>query len=458
MMSKYGGGTSGYFGDVRGRGEPITNNGVSSGAVHFMKLFEQMTDTVSQGSARRGRFAPYLPIDHPDIDEFLEIGTEGNEIQNLNHGVTVSDEWLLGMIGGDADKRRTWAKLLQRRVEMGYPYIFFTDTVNNNKPEWYKNYPITHSNLCSEIALPNNEEWSFVCNLSSMNALHFDEWKDTDAVETMIFFLDAVMDDFLEKLETLRDSEEREDQDAFYFMRKAYKFALENRALGLGVLGWHSLLQSKMIAFESVEASLLNESLFKTIRDQAEEASQKLAEKYGEPKMLKGKGRRNTTLMAVAPTTSSAFILGQTSQSIEPIWSNNYVKDVSKAKVTVQNPYLKEVLKKYGKDEREVWIDIRNHDGSVQHLDFLTDHERDVFKTFSEINQFEVINQASVRQRYIDQGQSLNIMVNPKTSAKELNDLHLYAWENGIKTLYYQHSTNAAQKFYQTSVCLACEA
>ena len=458
MMSKYGGGTSGYFGDVRGRGEPITNNGVSSGAVHFMKLFEQMTDTVSQGSARRGRFAPYLPIDHPDIDEFLEIGTEGNEIQNLNHGVTVSDEWLLGMIGGDADKRRTWAKLLQRRVEMGYPYIFFTDTVNNNKPEWYKDYPITHSNLCSEIALPNNEEWSFVCNLSSMNALHFDEWKDTDAVETMIFFLDAVMDDFLEKLENLRDSDHREDQDAFYFMRKAYKFALENRALGLGVLGWHSLLQSKMVAFESVEASLLNESLFKTIREQAEDASQKLAEKYGEPKMLKGTGRRNTTLMAVAPTTSSAFILGQTSQSIEPIWSNNYVKDVSKAKVTVQNPYLKEVLKKYGKDEREIWIDIRNHDGSVQHLDFLTDHEKDVFKTFSEINQFEVINQASVRQRYIDQGQSLNIMVNPKTSAKELNDLHLYAWENGIKTLYYQHSTNAAQKFYQTSVCLACEA
>ena len=458
MMSKYGGGTSGYFGDIRGRGEPITNNGVSSGAVHFMKLFEQMTDTVSQGSARRGRFAPYLPIDHPDIDEFLEIGTEGNEIQNLNHGVTVSDEWLLGMIGGDAEKRVTWAKLLQRRVEMGYPYIFFTDTVNNNKPEWYKDYPITHSNLCSEIALPNNEEWSFVCNLSSMNALHFEEWKETDAVETMIFFLDAVMDDFLEKLENLRDSDHREDQDAFYFMRKAYKFALENRALGLGVLGWHSLLQSKMVAFESVEASLLNESLFKTIREQAEDASQKLAEKYGEPKMLKGTGRRNTTLMAVAPTTSSAFILGQTSQSIEPIWSNNYVKDVSKAKVTVQNPYLKEVLKKYGKDEREIWIDIRNHDGSVQHLDFLTDHEKDVFKTFSEINQFEVINQASVRQRYIDQGQSLNIMVNPKTSAKELNDLHLYAWENGIKTLYYQHSTNAAQKFYQTSVCLACEA
>ena len=368
MMSKYGGGTSGYFGDVRGRGAEIKNNGYSSGAVHFMKLFEQMTDTVSQGSARRGRFAAYLPIDHADIDEFLEIGTEGNEIQNLNHGVTVTDEWLLEMIGGDADKRRTWAKLLQRRVEMGYPYIFFTDTVNNNKPTWYKDYPITHSNLCSEIALPNNTQWSFVCNLSSMNVLYFDEWKDTDAVETMIFFLDAVMQDFIDKLERLRDSNDRDKNDAFYFMRKSYNFAVENRALGLGVLGWHSLLQSKMLSFESVEASLLNENIFKTIREQADKATKKLAMMFGEPKIMKGTGRRNATLLAVAPTTSSAFILGQTSQSIEPLWSNNYVKDVSKAKVTIQNPYLKEVLQKYGKDTRETWIDIRNHDGSVKHL------------------------------------------------------------------------------------------
>ena len=458
MMSKYGGGTSGYFGDVRGRGAEIKNNGYSSGAVHFMKLFEQMTDTVSQGSARRGRFAAYLPIDHADIDEFLEIGTEGNEIQNLNHGVTVTDEWLLEMIGGDADKRRTWAKLLQRRVEMGYPYIFFTDTVNNNKPTWYKDYPITHSNLCSEIALPNNTQWSFVCNLSSMNLLYFDEWKDTDAVETMIFFLDAVMQDFIDKLERLRDSNDRDKNDAFYFMRKSYNFAVENRALGLGVLGWHSLLQSKMLSFESVEASLLNENIFKTIREQADKATKKLAMMFGEPKIIKGTGRRNATLLAVAPTTSSAFILGQTSQSIEPLWSNNYVKDVSKAKVTVQNPYLREVLQKYGKDTRETWIDIRNHDGSVQHLDYLTHHEKDVFKTFSEINQYEIINQASVRQKYIDQAQSLNIMINPKTSAKELNELHLYAWEKGIKSLYYQHSTNAAQQFYQASVCLACEA
>ena len=327
MMSKYGGGTSAYFGKLRERGTEITDNGESSGAVHFMKLFEQVTDTISQGSSRRGRIAPYLPIDHPDIDEFLEIGTEGNEIQNLNHGVTVSDDWLLDMIGGDKDKRKTWAKVLQRRTEMGYPYIFFADNVNNNKPEWYKDYPINHSNLCSEVMFPNNERWSFVCNLSSMNLLHYDEWKDTDAVETMIYFLDAVMTDFIVKLENLRET----NKEAFHFMEKSYNFAKENRSLGIGALGWHSLLQSKMIAFESEEASLLNEEIFKTIRNRAEKASEELADKYGEPKMLKGKGRRNTTLMAVAPTTSSAFILGQVSQSIEPVWSNNYVKDVAKA-------------------------------------------------------------------------------------------------------------------------------
>ena len=248
MMSKYGGGTSGYFGHLRPRGADITNNGQSSGAVHFVKLFEQMTDTVSQGSSRRGRFAAYLPIDHPDIDEFLEIGVEGNDIQDVNHAVTVTDAWMTEMIAGDQQKRKVWAKVLQRRVEMGYPYIFFTDTVNNNKPEWYKDYPITHSNLCSEIALPDNEKWSFVCNLSSMNALHYDEWKDTDAVQTMIYFLDAVMSEFIEKLEAMRDSEDAEYRDAFHFMERAYNFATENRALGLGVLGWHSLLQSKMIA------------------------------------------------------------------------------------------------------------------------------------------------------------------------------------------------------------------
>src|SRR5690625_4039235 len=206
MMGKCGGGTSGYFGDLRHRGAPITNNGQSSRAVHFMKLFESIIDVVSQGSTRRGRFAPYLPIDHPDIEEFLKIGTEGDPIQELTHGVTVTDKWMEEMIAGDAEKRSIWAKVIQRRTEIGYPYIFFTDTVNNGTVDVYKDkgLRVNHSNLCSEITLPNNEEWSFVCNLSSMNLLHYDEWKDTDAVETMIYFLDAVMTEFLTKLERLR--------------------------------------------------------------------------------------------------------------------------------------------------------------------------------------------------------------------------------------------------------------
>lgn len=460
MMSKFGGGTSGYFGDLRPRGAEITNNGQSSGSVHFMKLFETIIDVVSQGSTRRGRFAPYLPIEHNDIKEFLKIGTEGDPIQELTHGVTVTDAWMNEMIAGDTEKRALWAKLIQRRVEIGYPYIFFTDTVNKNTVDVYKDkkLPIRHSNLCSEIALPSNEEWSFVCNLSSMNILYYDEWKDTDAIETMVFFLDAVMTDFLTKLEKLRDSDEKEDQLAFSFMERSYNFAKANRALGLGALGWHSYLQSKMIPFESMDATKLNAKIFKDIQTKAHAASEKLAKMYGEPELLKGYGRRNTTLTAIAPTTSSAFILGQVSQSIEPIWSNNYVKDVSKTKVTIRNPYLEEILEERGKNTRDVWNDIRDHDGSVQHLDFLSEHEKEVFKTFSEIDQYVILDQASTRQQFLDQSQSLNLMINPEMSAKEINKLYLFAWENNIKSLYYQHSTNAAQQFSKDKLCSVCEA
>lgn len=459
MMSKFGGGTSGYFGDLRPRGSVIKDNGHSSGAVHFMKLFESMIDVTSQGSVRRGAFSPYLPVEHPDIEEFLKIGTEGNPIQKLTHGVTVTDAWMKEMINGDSKKRAIWAKVIQSRAEMGYPYIFFTDTVNNNTVDVYKdkNMKIKHSNLCSEITLPDNEEESFVCCLSSMNLLHYDEWKDTDAVEMMVYFLDAVMTEFITKLEEMRDSKEKEKQDAFFYMEKAYNFAKRHRALGCGSLGWHSYLQSKMIPFESTEASLLNVRIFKNMQKRALQASKELAIMFGEPEILKGYGRRNTCLLATAPTTSSAFILGQVSQSIEPQFSNTYVKDVAKAKVTIRNPYLKEVLKTYDKDNRETWNSILKNDGSVQHLDFLSDNEKAVFKTFGEINQYTILEQAAARQNYIDQGQSLNLMINSNASAKEINDLLIFAWENRIKTLYYQHGTNAAQQLNK-ALCTSCEA
>ena len=459
MMSKLGGGTSGYFGNIRHRGSAVKNNGQASGAVHIMQLFETMVDVVSQGSVRRGRFSPYLPVEHSDIEEFLEIGTEGNPIQELTHGVTVTDEWMESMIEGDLEKRAIWAKVIQRRGEIGYPYIFFTDKANNGAPKVFKDkgHKIVASNLCTEIMLPSNSEWSFVCVLSSINVLHFDKWKDTDAVETMVFFLDAVITEFLEKLERYRDSDDLDDQQTFLFMQRAYNFAKDNRALGLGVLGWHSYLQSKMLPFDSQEAFDLNSDVFKHIKVASYRASTELADKFGEPKTLEGYGRRNATLNAVAPTTSSAFILGQVSQGIEPIWSNIYVKDIAKVKTTIKNPFLLALLEEKGMNTPEIWKSIRDYDGSVQHLEFLTENEKEVFKTYSEIDQMSIIYQAANRQNHIDQGQSLNLMVHPDMTAKEINKLYVTAWKLGVKSLYYQHSMNAAQKFKQNKECTSCE-
>ena len=459
MMSKLGGGTSGYFGKIRHRGAEIKDNGQASGAVHVMRLFESMVDVVSQGSVRRGRFSPYLPIEHPDIMEFLEIGTEGNPIQELTHGVTVTNDWMQEMIDGDNDKRTVWAKVLQSRGEMGYPYIFFTDNANNNAADVYKDkkLPIYASNLCTEIMLPSDHRWSFVCVLSSINVLHYDKWKDTDAVETMIYFLDAVITEFLEKLERYKNSPNLDDQQTFLFMERAYNFSKDNRALGMGALGWHSLLQSKMLPFDSQEAYNLNSEVFKLIQKRSNVASKHLAEKFGEPELLKGYGRRNTTLNAIAPTTSSAFILGQVSQGIEPIWSNIYVKDIAKIKTTIKNPFLVKLLEDKGMNTPEVWKEIRDMDGSVQGLDFLSENEKEVFKTYPEIDQLSIIYQAANRQNYIDQGQSLNIIIHPDTPTKEVNKIHVTAWKLGLKSLYYQHSMNAAQKFKQKKECESCE-
>ena len=460
MMSKLGGGTSGYFGNIRHRGAAVKNNGNASGAVHIMQLFETMVDVVSQGSVRRGRFSPYLPVEHKDILEFLNIGTEGNPIQELTHGVSVTNEWMKEMIDGDMEKRNTWAKVLQRRGEIGYPYIFFKDNANNGAPEVYKknNYSINASNLCTEIMLPTNDKWSFVCCLSSINVLHYEQWKNTDAVETMVFFLDAVISEFVEKLEQYQQSNDLDDKQTFLFMQRAYNFAKQHRALGLGVLGWHSLLQSRMLAFNSQEAFNLNSEIFKLIKEKSYSASKELAKIFGEPEVLKGSGRRNATLNAIAPTTSSAFILGQVSQGIEPIWSNIYVKDIAKTKTTIKNPFLVSLLEKKGQNNKDTWKSIRDRDGSVQHLEFLSKEEKAVFKTYSEIDQMDIIYQAANRQNYIDQGQSVNLMVHPDMSAKEINKLYITAWKLGLKSLYYQHSMNAAQKFKQKKECASCEA
>lgn len=448
MMSKYGGGTSAYLGNLRGRGSSIINNGKSSGSVHFARLYDNITDIVSQGSQRRGSCAVYLPIDHADINEFLTIKTEGSPIQNLSFGVCVSDDWMRSMIAGDTDKRKVWAKVLETRTNIGYPYIFFTDNANNNKSDVYKdnNLNIYATNLCTEVMLPSNEIESFVCDLSSMNILYYDEWKDTDAVELLVYFLDAVMSEFVQKAKNIP------------FMDRTVRFAERHRALGIGWLGWHTYLQSKMIPWESMEAKYLNVEVAKTINKQSYAASRKMAKEYGEPDLLKGYGRRHTTLMAIAPTKSSSFILGQVSEGIEPHRANYYIKDLAKGKFTIKNKELEKLLDSKGKNSDDVWTSILKMGGSVQHLNFLSDHEKAVFKTFAEISQKEVVIQAAQRQKYIDQGQSLNLMIHPDVPAPDINRLVLDAWEMGVKSLYYQHSVNAAQQFSRNILnCTNCE-
>ena len=816
-MSKLGGGTAIHLGNLRPRGAEITDNGKSTGSVHFMELFQAVTDVISQGSQRRGRTAAYLPIDHGDIREFLKVGTEGHPVQNMTTAVVIPEGWMQSMLDGDTGKRAIWAEVLKTRAEVGYPYIMFKDNANGStKPNIYhdKNMSVNHSQLCmvgsdrvvseygyltakelhdidteltlfdgekpvkaskmklrekdapvykvtldngmehtvteyhgipvlsngkvvrteckdlkigdlvsiqtnkglfgfinapdeafllgmyqsngtqhkdiimldlwekdfdlvkeveskfakirykyncdtypavftdckvsegsmpkkrlasktlhkalnfqkglipdwiwsaneatqwehvrgllytdgtvskakdnqiqvnysntdlqflkelqllfqnlglktsiqplcaasesllpngkndyksystkgcykliidnkpdalliekhtsffsregieieegkyadntkeaykvvsieyagtedvycptvhtdehifvaqgmktfncSEIFLPTNEEESFVCVLSSMNLLHYDEWKDTDAVETMVYFLDSVVTDFLNRLESYRDSDQREKQQMFDLMKRAYKFAKEHRALGLGVLGWHSYLQSHGIAFESRDAAKLNLEIAKQLKERSYKASEELANIFGEPTLLEGYGRRNTALLAIAPTTSSAFILGQVSQSIEPLFSNYYVKDLAKTKVPIKNKYLEEVLEERGYNTKEVWDNIKSHDGSVYGLseEVLPLELKEVFKTYREISQEAIIDQAATRQAYIDQGQSLNLMITNDLSPKEINQLHIRAWQLGIKSLYYQHSVNQSQEFIRSKTCVACE-
>ncbi len=818
VMTKHGAGTSAYFGDLRPRGAAISVGGTSTGPVHFMELFDTTTNIISQSNVRRGSFAAYLPIEHPDILEFLRIRSEGHKIQAMSLGVTITDSWMQSMINGDSEKRGIWAKVLQKRAESGYPYLFFTDTVNNNKPQVYKdkNLPIHASNLCvagnqrvpsqfglltakelydkqekltlfdnirmvnasemkliekkaktykitlengmshtvtdyhkvkcsirkgyrevetrdieckdlkvgdyvavqttkgifgpldmedeafllglyqgdgtqhediihfdiwendfdleqeikdkhdricdkyntqiasnnrvydkpvfhecyvangdvrkrrlsgkatskalhfqkefvpewiwrasektqwqylrgllytdgtvgvysskgdaiqlsicsihhdwleelqilmanlglqtsirlmrnagqtmlpdgkgghkfyntkpiwrilignkndcltvekntgfltrkkisiqdreyrdntkkyykvksieyageqdvfccsvdsathhwvcngiithncSEINLPSSADLSFVCNLSSMNLLHYDAWKNTDAVEVLIYFLDGVMSEYIAKTANIK------------YMEAAHKFAKEHRALGLGTLGWHSYLQSNMIPFESLKAKLLNTEIHKFIRERADYATKQLAAVYGEPEILKGYGRRNATLIAIAPTTSSSFILGQVSPSIEPLNSNYFVKDLAKGKFTYKNPYLERLLESKGKNTSDIWKSILLKGGSIQHLTFLSQEEKDVFKTFGEISQKEIVIQAAARQKYIDQSQSLNLMIPPNTPPKEVNQLIIDGWKLGVKTFYYQRSANPSQELSRSILtCSSCEA
>ena len=455
MQTKIGGGTSGYFGELRGRGAAITDNGKSSGAVSFMKMFDTTMDVVSQGSTRRGSFAAYLDIDHPDVEEFLQIKDIGNPMQNLFCSVCVPDYWMQEMIDGDMEKRKLWARILESRQQKGLPYVFFTDNNNKNKSQIYKDLDlkITHSNLCCEISLPDSTDESFVCCLSSMNLELYDEWKDTNAVYYAIYFLDAVMSEFIEKTE---DN---------YYLKNSHNFAKRHRALGLGVLGYHSYFQKHNISFNAPETKVITQEIFGYLRREALRATKALSKIYGPAPIYneienypEHKKQRNTTVMAIAPTTSSSSILGQVSPGIEPYSSNYYKVGLAKGNFIRKNKYLTALLESKGKNTEEVWRQIMLAQGSVQGLDFLTPQEKEVFKTFRELSQRHILVLAQLRQKYIDQGQSLNINIPAEVPVKEVNAMMIDAWKWGIKGLYYQRSSSVAKELLTNIItCSSCE-
>lgn len=454
MQTKLGAGTSAYF-DLRERGARISVGGYSYGPMHFIPLTDAGVSIISQGSVRRGSAGGYMHVRHPQILDFLEIKEEGHELQNLNIGVVIDDAWMEDMLKGNGWNRKVWARIVKKRSETGYPYIFFVDAVNRNKPQVYKDkgMHIWASNLCTEIALPASEEESFVCCLGSMNLTRFDHWKDNGAVRRKTFLLDAALSEYVEKIDNHSDPLVR------VLMASASRFARRHRAIGIGTLGYHSALQAEMIPFESMDARLRNRKWHRAIDEQSLEASKEMAAKYGEPDLLQGYGLRHTTRMAIAPTTSSSFILGQVSPGIEPLGSNYFTKALAKGKYPYKNPYLKEVLADHGHDDIATWESILVNGGSVQHLDFLSERVKNIFKTFGEITQMEIIQQAADRAPFIDQAQSMNLTIHPSTPAIDISELMIQAWKMDTKTMYYQRSTSPTQEYARNlSSCVACEA
>lgn len=454
-MTQLGAGTSLFMGALREFGSSITGGGTSEGPVHFARLIQEQVSVISQSNVRRGNCAVWLPVEHPDIERWLEMRSRKDgvlhPIQHLSFGVTIGDEWMKEMLAEPKGgvKRKIMAAIRTRRRETGFPYILFKDNANNGAPKWFKDLglEIVASNLCTEIMLPSGPKLSFVCDLSSINLLHWDEYKDTPFIKEAVYFLDAVMSEYIYKTGNIK------------FLKDARHFSQMYRALGLGVLGWHSLLQSKHLPVDSDETRALNVEIFKHLKEESYTASRELAEWYGEPEGMKGTGMRNLTLNALAPTKSSSIILGQISQSIEPWDANIFENDNAKGVFTQRNVFLEALLDSYGKNNNTTWKSILQAGGSVQHLDFLSEEDKNVYKTFVEIDQKELLRQNAERTPFIDQGTSHNVKLPPEATMKEDVDLIVYAWENGVKSLYYRKGLNKAQEKARADAdCVACEA
>ena len=457
-LTSLGGGVGISLSRVRGRGERIGDGstGQSEGVVPWAKIYDSTIIATNQGAVRRGAASVNLDINHPDIHEYLEIrrpkGDPNRQCLNLHQAVIVDDSFMQRLEHREQEAMDLWVKILKSRVETGEPYIMYKDNVNNNNPAAYKknNLEVTMTNICSEITLFTDEEHSFICCLSSVNLTKYDEWKNTDLIETAIYFLDGVLEEFLAKTSG-RES-----------LVRPHRSAKKGRAVGLGVLGWHTLLQNKRIPFASVAATSLTHQIFSDMRSKAEAASRKLADEYGEPVWCRGTGQRNTHLLAIAPTVSNSTIAGGVSAGIEPIPANVFTFNSAKGTFIRKNKALEEYLEEKGHNTEEVWDQIMKDRGSIANLpeDVMPAEDKPIFLTFAEINQLQLVEQAAVRQKYIDQTQSLNLAFDPTDSPKFINEVHQTAWRLGIKTLYYLRTDSVINGDIgsRTSLdCLSCD-
>jgi ribonucleoside-diphosphate reductase alpha chain len=474
LLAKHGGGVGVGFNRIRPAGSKISKNGTSDGVIPFTKIFDSTILATSQGNVRRGAASSNLNIEHKDFEDWLEIrepkGDVNRQCLNLHQCAVVGDKFMRKLEDGDPDARRKWGKLLQKRKATGEPYIMFKGNVNKQNPEAYKknSLKVYMTNICSEIVLHTDESHSFVCCLSSVNLAKYDEWKDTDLIYVATWFLDGVLEEFIQKAKNMKGFE------------NVVRFAEKGRAIGLGVLGWHTYLQQKGIPFEGLLAQFETRKIFSQIKIESERASRDMAVEYGEPLWCVETGMRNTHLRAIAPTVSNSKLSGNVSAGVEPWAANVFTDQSAKGTFIRKNKELEKVLKKIGINTKEIWDKILADGGSIQDIAELdewyyvngkltndvpedSDHIRvkEVFKTFKEINQLELIKQAGIRQQYIDQSVSLNLAFPSQATPKWINQVHMEAWRQRIKTLYYMRTESVLRADIATRAtdpeCLSCD-
>jgi ribonucleoside-diphosphate reductase alpha chain len=454
-LTASGGGVGISVSRIRARGTDISGNGKSEGVVPWCKIYDSAIIATNQGNVRRGAASVNLDIEHPDIEEFLQIrrpkGDPNRQCLNLHQCVVVGDSFMRKLEARDNEAMNVWATVLKSRMETGEPYIMYKDNVNKNNPIAYRmhNLDVSMTNICSEITLFTDEEHSFICCLSSLNLAKWEEFKDTDCIQTAIWFLDGVMEEFIQK------SNGKES------LKRTHKHAKKGRALGLGVMGWHTFLQQKGLPFNSVASTVHTRNIFNKIRMESETASMNLAAEYGEPLWCRGTGMRNTHLLAVAPTVSNSVICGGISAGIEPLPANVYTFNGAKGTFIRKNKSLEALLESKGENKEKWWKQMLQEGGSVMGLPdtILSSEEKEVFLTFSETNQLELVKQAAERQKYIDQTQSLNLSFDPNDSPKWINQVHMEGWKLGIKTFYYLRTDSVIKGDLGSRMadCISCD-